>query len=106
MDIYPGRVITPDAVYHPIRAVADEHTGELHVDAKQGAWRKTITNATIALAPADIRAAYDTERMWTVTGEYLGEPVTWIVTFARGCGCGGTQELAPDDTQLALLASV
>jgi len=101
--IFPARVITPTAVWYPVTAEENTATGELYVDARHGEWRHTLTNISVALAPAEVRAARNTERLWLVSGVVDGESTTWAVEYARGCGCGSTSTQQPNAEQLALL---
>lgn len=103
MHVFPARVITPTVVWYPVTAVENAATGELYVDARHGEWRHTLAKAEIALAPEDVRAARNTERLWLVSGEADGEPTTWAVEYARGCGCGSTRTTEPNAEQLALI---
>lgn len=104
MHVFPARVLTPDAVWYPTTAEENAVANELYVDERHGRWRRTMMNATVTLAPQEVRAARNTERMWFVKGTVDGEPTAWVVEYARGCGCGSTSAQAPNADQLLLLA--
>ena len=105
MHCYPARVITPSIVWSPTTARESQTPGEFVIDAKDGQRLATITDASVVPASDEQRALLNTERLWIVSGNREGvEPVTWAVTMARGCGCGGTVESEPTDIDLQVLA--
>lgn len=103
MHVYPARVITPARVWSPCTATEDGTPGVVLVDAKDQTRLATVTDADVQMASADKKTLLGTERLWIVTGNVDGEPVRWAVQMARGCGCGGTAETPPNDTDLAVL---
>jgi hypothetical protein len=91
MNVWPATVITPTVVYRAARVDADDQT--VVVRDRQGVELARLAVTGRAGDPAG-------QRRWWFTGS---DGTVWYVEQSRGCGCGGTSQTVPTDSDLTVL---